>query len=65
MCSNYFLTSMEQIHRPNCSLLNLHPNDLNSLKIYSGKKEVIVMVVLVKMQNKTFIVMAFSCAQVI
>ena len=65
MHSFYLLTSTEQIHTPNCSLLNLHPNDMNRLKIYSGKKRSIVMVVFVKVQNKTFVVMAFNCVQVI
>ena len=41
MCSFCLLTLMEPILIPNCSILYLHSNDINSLKSLHLKKEVI------------------------
>ena len=38
MCSFCLLASMELIFTPNCSLLYLHSNDMNSLKSLLLKK---------------------------
>ena len=55
MHSFCLLTSMELIHIPNCSLLYLHSNDMNSLRMYTWKIRVMAIniIVITKPQIKS------------